>query len=65
MIMGSGMIVQGAKVCRGVTLTLQNVEVVEDFLPLELGSSDINPWNEVVGHSRGNTSGLGLVSHEV
>ncbi|XP_052188845.1 uncharacterized protein LOC127799137 [Diospyros lotus] len=40
-IMGSGMAVQGARVCKGVTLWLQNVEVVEDFLPLELGSSDV------------------------
>ncbi|XP_052196517.1 uncharacterized protein LOC127803919 [Diospyros lotus] len=40
-IMGSGMAIQGARVCKGVTLRLQNVEVVEDFLPLELGSSDV------------------------
>ena len=35
------MVVQGAGVCKGITLTLQNAEVVEDFLPLELGSSDV------------------------
>ena len=39
--MGLGMVVQGVGVCKGVTLTLQNVEVVEDFLPLELGTSDV------------------------
>ena len=27
--------------CKGVTLTLQNVLVVEDFMPLELGSSNV------------------------
>ena len=40
-IMGSGMVVQGVGVWKGVTLTLQNVEVVEDFLPLELGRLDV------------------------
>lgn len=32
---------QGAGVCKRVPLLLQNVRVVEDFLPLELGSSDV------------------------
>ena len=41
MIMGSGMAVQGAGVCKGVVLKLQNMEIVEDFLPLELGSLNV------------------------
>ena len=31
----------GVGVCKAVTLSLQNVEIVEDFLPLELGSFDV------------------------
>ncbi|XP_052203652.1 uncharacterized protein LOC127808947 [Diospyros lotus] len=40
-IMGSGMAIQGAGVCKRVPLLLQNVKIVEDFLPLELGSSNV------------------------
>lgn len=40
-IMGTGMAVQGAGICKGVLLSLQNLEINEDFLPLELGSSDV------------------------
>ena len=40
-ILGTGMAVQGAGVCKGVKLNLQNLQVVEDFFPLELGSSDV------------------------
>lgn len=40
-IMGTGLAVQGAEVCKGVHLLLPNIEVVEDFLPLDLGSSDV------------------------
>lgn len=40
-IMGMGMAVQGAGICKGVKLHLQNLQIVEDFLPIELGSSDV------------------------
>jgi len=40
-IMDTGMEVQGAGICKGVKLSLQNIQIVEDFLPLELGSSDV------------------------
>ena len=40
-IMGTGVVVQGASICKGVKLTLQNLQIIEDFLPLELGSSDV------------------------
>ena len=51
-IMGTGMAVQGACICKGVKLHLQNLQIVEDFLPLELGSSDVilgMKWLAVVG----------------
>lgn len=40
-IMGTGLAVQGAGVFKGVPLSLQNMELIEDFLPLDLGSSDV------------------------
>ena len=39
--MGTGISVQGKGVCKRVVLSLPELEVVEDFLPLELGSSDV------------------------
>lgn len=39
-IMGTGFVVQGAGICKGVTLSLQNLEITENFLPQELGSSN-------------------------
>lgn len=40
-LMGIGLMVCGEGVCKGVVLTLQNIEVIADFLPLELGSADV------------------------
>ena len=34
-VMGTGLSVQGKRVCKGVVLSLLEMEVVEDFLPLE------------------------------
>lgn len=51
-IMGTGMAVQGAGICKRVKLQLQNLQIVEDFLPLELGSSDVilgMKWLAAVG----------------
>ena len=39
-LMGTGAAVKGG-VCHGIVLTLQNIEIVEDFLLLELGSVDL------------------------
>lgn len=39
-IMGIGLSVKGMGVCKGVVLSFPEVQVIEDFLPLELGSSD-------------------------
>jgi len=36
-----GVAVQGTEICKGVKLQLQNLHIMEDFLPLELGSSDV------------------------
>lgn len=39
--MGSGDSVRGEGVCKGVSLHLQRINIVDDFLPLGLGSSDV------------------------
>lgn len=42
-------------------LTLQNIEVVEDFLPLELGSADVilgMQWLELLGGMQVNSKNL-------
>ncbi|XP_022897563.1 uncharacterized protein LOC111411244 [Olea europaea var. sylvestris] len=54
-IMGTGLTVQGAGVCKGVQLSLQNIEVVEDFLPLDLGSFDVilgMKWLSTLGQTK-------------
>lgn len=51
-LMGTGLTVKGEGMCKGVVLTLQNIEIVEDFLPLELGSADVilgMQWLETLG----------------
>ena len=40
-VMGTGMAMQGVGICKGVKLNLQNLQIIEDFLPLDLGSSDV------------------------
>ncbi|XP_052202680.1 uncharacterized protein LOC127808263 [Diospyros lotus] len=54
-IMGTGMAVQGADICKGVKLHLQNLQIVENFLPLELGSFDVilgMKWLAAMGKMR-------------
>ena len=51
-LMGTGLAVKGADICRSVSLTLQNIEIIEDFLPLELGSAYVilgMQWLESLG----------------
>lgn len=51
-LMGTGLTVKGEGMCKGVVLTLQNIEIVEDFLRLELGSADVilgMQWLETLG----------------
>ncbi|XP_050942550.1 uncharacterized protein LOC127149991 [Cucumis melo] len=40
-IMGSGKAVQGRGMCKGITVGLPVISIVEDFLPLELGNIDM------------------------
>lgn len=40
-LMGTGLTIKGEGMCKGVVLSLQNIEIVVDFLPLELGSADV------------------------
>lgn len=40
-VMGTGESVKGKGICKGVVLEIQNIQAVEDFLPLELGSTDV------------------------
>ena len=57
-LMGTGTTIKGKGLCRGVIFTLQNIEIVEDFLPLELGSANVilgMQWLESLG---GNASEL-------
>lgn len=51
-LMGVGIAVKGEGICKGLKLTAQNVEIVSDFLPLELGSADVIlgvQWLETLG----------------
>ena len=59
--MGTGMAVKGEGVCPGIILTLQNIEIVEDFLPLEFGSANVilgMKWMESLGGMQVNWSNL-------
>lgn len=51
--LGNGEAVQGAGVCKSVTLELEGgIEVCEDFLPLQLGGTDVIlgvQWLEKLG----------------
>lgn len=54
-VMGMGLAVQSAGICKGVCLSLQNMEVIEDFLPLDLGSSDVilgMKWFSTLGQTK-------------
>ncbi|KAA0058080.1 ty3-gypsy retrotransposon protein [Cucumis melo var. makuwa] len=39
--MGSGKVMQGKGMCKGVTVGLLVLKIVDDFLPLELGNLDM------------------------
>lgn len=36
-LMGNGLSIKGGGICKGVVVSLQNIMVVEDFLPMVLG----------------------------
>lgn len=53
--MGTRLAVQGAEVCKGVLLSIQNIDIVEDFPPLDLGSSDVilgMKWLQTLGQTK-------------
>lgn len=39
--MGTRGSVQGEGICRGVTLQLRGIDIIDDFLPLRPGSADV------------------------
>ena len=52
-LLGTGQAIKGEGICKGVVLTIQNIEIVEDFLPLDLGKqtsfsicSGLSRWEE-------------------
>ena len=50
--LGNGDQVPTVGICQGVHLHLQGVEIVEDFIPLKLGSTDVIlgiQWLETLG----------------
>ncbi|XP_068662850.1 uncharacterized protein [Aristolochia californica] len=50
--LGTGAALPREGICKGVRLTLQGIEIVEDFLPLELGNIDVIlgvQWLETLG----------------
>ena len=40
-LMGTSRAVKGEGICRVVVITLHNIKIVEDFLPLDLGSANV------------------------
>lgn len=40
-MLGTGTSINTNEICRGVILTLADLTIVEDFLPLSLGSADV------------------------
>ncbi|XP_023757803.1 uncharacterized protein LOC111906273 [Lactuca sativa] len=55
--MGTGDSEAGRGVCKGILLQLQEVDIVEEFLPLRLGSADVilgMKWLEMLGTTQTN-----------
>lgn len=40
-LMGTGLSVRGGGICKGVTVSLPSIDIVDDFLPLQLGCTDV------------------------
>ncbi|PKU61962.1 hypothetical protein MA16_Dca028109 [Dendrobium catenatum] len=60
-MMGTGKVEKGQGICRGVVLTIQGIQVREDFLPLELGSTDVilrMKWLQTLGETKDNWGAL-------
>ena len=51
-MMGTGISMKGKGICRGGCILMQGLIVVKDFLPLELGNTDVilgMPWLGTLG----------------
>lgn len=51
-LMGTGVTMKGKGVCREMVVTLQNIEIMEDFLPLHVRNGDVilgMQWIESLG----------------
>ncbi|KAI0519064.1 hypothetical protein KFK09_006504 [Dendrobium nobile] len=54
-MMGTGKAEMGRGICKGVVLKIQGIQVKEDFLPLELGSTDVilgMKWLQTLGETK-------------
>ncbi|XP_022864273.1 uncharacterized protein LOC111384242 [Olea europaea var. sylvestris] len=40
-LMGTGLSVRGGGICKGVTVSLPSIDIIDDFLPLQLGCTDV------------------------
>ncbi|PKU83144.1 hypothetical protein MA16_Dca007802 [Dendrobium catenatum] len=60
-MMGTGKVEKGQGICKGVVLTIQGIQVREDFLPLELGSTNVilgMKWLQTLGETMDNWGAL-------
>ncbi|XP_020704066.2 uncharacterized protein LOC110115235 [Dendrobium catenatum] len=60
-MLGTGKVEMGRGVCRGVMLMIQGIQVREEFLPLELGSTDVilgMKWLQTLGETKVNWGAL-------
>lgn len=60
-MIGSGKHIKGIGICKGVVLKLQEITIVEDFLPLPLGSTDVIvglKWLATLGVTRNDWKNL-------
>ncbi|KAI0525242.1 hypothetical protein KFK09_004635 [Dendrobium nobile] len=56
-MMGTGKIESSTGICKGVEMRLQEIRVIEDFLPLKLGSTDVilgMKWLQTLGETKVN-----------
>lgn len=66
-IMGTGAVARSTGVCKGVLLTLPQLQVVADFLPLDLGSTDVilgMKWLQTLGEMKVNWKLLSMEFRE-
>ena len=70
--MGSGQADKGTGICKAVPLSLQALEILDDFLPLNLGTTDVIlgvQWLETLGetvhHWKEHTMKLRVGNHQV